>query len=238
MLGHLHLIPNRICEEGGEDGISLEVKQLLSELSYFVVENLRSARRFIKSIDKSIDIDKLQFLEMHKHADIQESMVALQWLRNGRDVGVISDAGLPGIADPGNHLILQAHQEGISVIPHAGPSSMLLGLVASGLNGQRFMFHGYLPVNNHERNRSLKDVEAQSKRQQASQILMETPYRNMNFLRSLLSTLNGNTWLCIACDISAPTAFIKTLRIKDWRNEEKPDLHKKPAVFVIQAFDE
>lgn len=238
MSGKLHLIPNRICEVGGEDGIPQEVKVLISELKFFVVENLRSVRRYIKSIDKSINIDELQFLEMHKNISAQESMKALKWLQNGRDVGLVSDAGLPGIADPGNHLILQAHQHNIPVVPHAGPSSMLLGLIASGLNGQKFSFHGYLPVRHHDRNRAIREVESVSKKEKASQIVMETPYRNVDFLKSLLQSLNSQTWLCIACDISAPEAFIRTLRVEDWRKAEKPDLHKRPAVFVIQAFDE
>lgn len=238
MSGKLHLIPNRICDMDGEEGIPLEVKELILELKFFVVENLRTVRRFIKSIDKRVDIDSLQFLEMHKNISAQESMKALQWLRNGRDVGVISDAGLPGIADPGNQLVLQAHQDGIEVIPHAGPSSMLLGLISSGLNGQRFSFHGYLPVRHHDRNRAIKDIEAKSKQEKASQIVMETPYRNVDFMKSLLQSLGGKTWLCIACDISAPSAYIRTLRVEQWKKIDKPDLHKRPAVFVIQAFDE
>ncbi|MDA3911889.1 MAG: SAM-dependent methyltransferase [Bacteroidales bacterium] len=238
MSGKLHLIPNRICEIGGEDGIPLEVKELIHELQYFVVENLRTVRRFIKSLDRDADIDSLQFLEMHKNISAQESMKALQWLRNGRDVGVISDAGLPGIADPGNQLVLQAHQDGIEVIPHAGPSSMLLGLIASGLNGQRFSFHGYLPVRHHDRNRAIRDIETKSKHEKSSHILMETPYRNVDFMKSLLQTLNPKTWLCVACDISAPQAYIRTLRIEQWRKTDKPDLHKRPAVFVIQGFDD
>lgn len=238
MNGTLHLIPNRICEIGGEEGIPQEVRDLIPQLKFFVVENLRSVRRYIKSIDKNIAIDELQFLEMHKNISAQESMKALQWLQNGRDVGLISDAGLPGIADPGNQLILQAHQQNIQVIPHAGPSSMLLGLIASGLNGQKFSFQGYLPVRHHDRNRAIRDIESISKKEKSSQIVMETPYRNVDFLKSLLQSLNAKTWLCVACDISAPQAFIRTLRVEDWRKIDKPDLHKRPAVFVIQAFDE
>jgi 16S rRNA (cytidine1402-2'-O)-methyltransferase len=238
MSGVLHLIPNRICEIGGEDGIPQEVRILLSDLQYFVVENIRNARRFLKSLDATLNISELQFAEMNKHSEDLEISKALSWLRNGRNVGIISDAGLPGIADPGNSLVLKAHQEGIVVVPHAGPSSMLLGLIASGLNGQRFCFHGYLPIRHHDRNRAIRDIEAKSKTEKSAHILMETPYRNMDFLRSLISTLSSNTWLCIACDISAPDAFIRTLRVSDWRKQEKPDLHKRPVVFVVQAFDD
>ncbi|MFO7878820.1 MAG: SAM-dependent methyltransferase [Bacteroidota bacterium] len=236
--GELHLIPNRISDDSNEDDIPLSLYRKIHELKYWVVENLKATRRYLKSLDKRIDIDAMHFLEMNKRVDSSESLEALSWLRAGHDVGIMSDAGLPGIADPGNELILKAHQENIAVVPHAGSSSILLGLIASGLNGQRFMFHGYLPVKAHERKRALQEIEKQSSRQKASQIFMETPYRNDAVFATMMESLSGNTWLCVACDIDAGDAFLRTLRVKTWRAAPNPVLHKRPAVFIVQAFDE
>jgi len=236
--GSLHLIPNRISEDSGGDDVPLSVFKLIRSLEYWVVENLKATRRYMKSLDKSINIDTMHFIEMNKRVGASESLEAIKWLKAGHDVGIMSDAGLPGIADPGNALIMQAHQENINVVPHAGPSSMLLGLIASGLNGQRFMFHGYLPVKAHERRRAIQDIEKQSSWQKASQIIMETPYRNDAMFASLLEALNNNTWLCIACDIDSNDAFLRTLTVRTWKKAPRPDLHKRPAVFIFQAFDE
>ncbi|MEA3448218.1 MAG: SAM-dependent methyltransferase [Bacteroidota bacterium] len=236
--GSLHLIPNRISDDRGKDDISPSLLKLICGLRFWVVENLRSTRRYLKSLDNFIEIDKMNFLEMNKRVDVSESLEAIKWLKAGQDVGVMSDSGLPGIADPGNVLILKAHKENIPVIPHAGPSSMLLGLIASGLNGQRFMFHGYLPVKSHDRNQAVKKLEKQSIRDKASQIIMETPYRNERLFDSLVSNLHGNSWLTVACDIDATDAFIRTLRVKTWKKAPQLNLHKRPAVFVLQGFDE
>ncbi|MFO7790547.1 MAG: SAM-dependent methyltransferase [Bacteroidales bacterium] len=236
--GSLHLIPNRISDERGKNDISPSLLKVICGLRFWVVENLRSTRRYLKSLDRSIDIDKMSFLEMNKHVDVSESLEAIQWLKAGQDVGVMSDSGLPGIADPGNVLILKAHEENIPVIPHAGPSSILLGLIASGLNGQRFMFHGYLPVKSHERKKAIHEIEKQSIQQHASQIFMETPYRNGQILDALLDNLNNASWLSLACDIDSEQPFIRTLRVKTWKQAGKPQLHKRPAVYMIQGFDE
>lgn len=236
--GSLHLIPNRISDDRGKDDISPSLLKLICGLRFWVVENLRSTRRYLKSLDNFIEIDKMNFLEMNKRVDVSESLEAIKWLKAGQDVGVMSDSGLPGIADPGNVLILKAHKENIPVIPHSGPSSMLLGLIASGLNGQRFMFHGYLPVKSHDRNQAVKKLEKQSIRDKASQIIMETPYRNERLFDSLVSNLHGNSWLTVACDIDATDAFIRTLRVKTWKKVPQLNLHKRPAVFVLQGFDE
>ncbi|MGC9332080.1 MAG: SAM-dependent methyltransferase [Bacteroidales bacterium] len=236
--GTLHLIPNSISPDKGKNDVPDSLFRLIKVTKFWVVENTRTTRRYLKSLDKSIDIDSLQFIEMDKHTDHNESLKALTWLTDGHDVGLMSEAGLPGIADPGNELILQAHQEGIRVVPHAGPSSMLLGLIASGLNGQRFMFHGYLPVKSNDRNHAVKKLEKQSIRDKASQIIMETPYRNEQLFESLVSNLHGNSWLTVACDIDSPDAFIRTLRVKTWKKAPQVNLHKRPAVFVLQGFDE
>ncbi len=236
--GVLHLIPNSISIDTGKDDVPDALFRLIRRIKFWVVENTRTTRRYLKKLDKSIDINALQFIEMDKHSNHDEDMKALTWLKAGHDVGLMSEAGLPGIADPGNQLILQAHQENIPVVPHAGPSSMLLGLIASGLTGQRFMFHGYLPVQSHERNHVLKKIEKQSIRDKASQIIMETPYRNEQLFEALVSNLHGNTWLSVACDIDSPDAFIRTLRVKTWKKAPQLNLHKRPAVFVVQGFDE
>lgn len=207
-------------------------KSLILKINFFVVENLRSARRFLKKVDKSIDIDKLQFLEIEKKRK-NDYAKALEYLKNGGDVGVISEAGCTAVADPGSGLVFQAHQQKIAVKPLVGPSSILLALMASGLNGQNFAFNGYLPVNKNERIKALKDLERKSSSIRQSQIFMETPYRNNSILEDALQHLNPSTMLCIAADISLETEFIQTKTIKAWKNK-KPDLHKRPAIFIIQ----
>jgi len=235
--GNLHLIPKDISEESGVESVTPIVYHLIGKIKIWAVENIKTARRYLKKINPDIIIDELDFYELSKRTDYKDNEIILSLLKSGKDVGLMSEAGLPGIADPGNSLIISCHEIGVEVIPHAGPSSMLLALISSGLNGQNFSFSGYLPVNQSERKKVLRKLEKESREKHSSQIFMETPYRNNSVFKSALESLKGNTWFCVACDIDSKDQYIKTYRISYWKNTKKPDLHKRPAVFILQAFD-
>jgi len=208
--------------------------KLLPKLKYFVVENVKSARRFLKKVDKSIDINELTFFELHNNNDIAEQINFLQHAVNGNAIGLLSDAGLPAIADPGEQFVLLAHQYDVKIVPLVGPSSILLALMASGLNGEKFTFHGYLPIQKKERQQAIKKLETQSLQSEASQIFIETPYRNNQLLESIKLTCRGETFLCVAANLTLHNEFIATHTIKKW-GAKKYDFHKIPAVFVLQA---
>lgn len=233
----LHLIPNRISQDRNDVPLTSGTKEVLEHLRHFVVENIRNARRYLRDVSPDFPIDESQFIEMNKHAEENGVSRALKWLRSGANVGLLSDAGLPGIADPGSDLIIQAHKADIPVIPHPGPSSILLALIASGLNGQQFNFNAYIPIKGRERIKKLQEMEKQSARNRRAEIFMETPYRNMQVFGTILGHLHPDTLLCVACDIGGAEAFIKTLPIAEWKKLDSPDLHKRPAVFILQVAD-
>lgn len=226
----VYLIPCPIGEDALET-IPAYVKDIALRLKHFYVENERSARRYLKALDKSIIIDELELLPMNKQQppDIDKAKALL---KAGKDIGIISEAGCPAIADPGNLVVMAAHEVNAKVKPLVGPNSMLLALIASGMNGQRFAFHGYLPIQKNERVQAIKKLEQESKQLQQTQLFMETPYRNNQLLEQLIQHCQPYTLLCIAADITSENEFIKTASIKDWK-KNLPDIHKRPAVFLL-----
>jgi len=230
--GKIYLIPVTL---GGDDFkyvIPEKVLEITRGLRFFVVENIRSARRFLKLIDKSFPIDESAFFELNEHTGENDITHFLDPAINGYDIGLMSEAGLPGIADPGARLIAIAHRKKIRVTPLAGPSSIIMALISSGLNGQSFSFNGYLPVKPEERASRLRVLEKKANEGYA-QIFMETPYRSQKMLDTILSTCNNETSLCIASDITLPTESIRTMKIPEWRSEP-PVLKDKLVVFVLQ----
>jgi 16S rRNA (cytidine1402-2'-O)-methyltransferase len=232
--GTLYLIPTILADDTADQVISPQVKDTVRRLTYFIVENLRTARRYVKSICPELVIEQLQFVQVDKDAtpvQVQASLKPL--LEQGIDAGIISEAGCPGIADPGAEVAKYAHQKGIRVVPFAGPSAILLSLMASGFNGQRFAFHGYLPIEKGPRLQALRNLEKEMLQRDQTQIFMETPYRNNKLLEDLLQNLSGGTRLCIAANITSPQhEFIQTKTIAEWKGK-LPDIHKQPAVFLI-----
>lgn len=231
-MAKLFLVPIPIAD-GALHTLSEEIKTTTLGLKYYCVENIRTARRFLKSIHPQIVIDDLQFSEIDKHngPDIK---TLTEWLKKGYDVGVMSEAGCPGIADPGSVLVKKAHEVNAEIIPLTGPNSIVLALMASGLNGQSFAFHGYLPLKEPARSNRIKELEQLSAKEKQTQIFIETPYRNNPMLEELLKHCRNSTQLCIAQDITAQQAFIKTKTIYDWK-QNKPTLVKAPAVFLLLA---
>lgn len=231
--GNLYLIPCTLGETAPLEVLPLSVKKAIEEIDHYVVEHEKNARSFIKSMVPRKSQPDLHFSIINKFTDPSEIPNMLNPCLEGEDVGVISDAGCPGIADPGAAVVEQAHIKGIKVVPLVGPSSILMAMMASGFNGQNFAFNGYLPIDKRERRKEIKRLERLSLEQDQSQLFIETPYRNNQLLESLLSTLHPQTRLCVACDISLPTEYIKTQSAEDWKHT-KVDLNKRPALFIIQ----
>ncbi|MHB1278481.1 MAG: SAM-dependent methyltransferase [Bacteroidia bacterium] len=225
----LHLIPTPIAEP-------FVLPEYVKNIRYFVVENLREARRFLKWNFKDLDIDACSFLEINKNAvDLNDIHVFLKnaFIQNN-DLGLLSDAGVPCVADPGSLIVEKAHELGFIVHPLVGPSSLLLAIMASGFNGQSFAFHGYLPIPENEQLKKIKSLEEESAKRDMTQLFIETPYRNGKLLQHLLASLKPDTRLCVACDLGAKTEEIISKKVKDWK-PEKHDFHKRPAVFLIYA---
>lgn len=226
----LFLIPTILAPDTQETVLPPQIKAVVSELDIFFVEELRTARRFISSLKLNKIIDDITFYELNKDTPHDQTLAQLKKLK--ADAGIISEAGCPGVADPGAVAVGFAHQLGHKVVPLVGPSSILMALMASGFNGQSFTFNGYLPIDKQLRIKSLKDLEQIAKKKQQTQIFMETPFRNNQLLEDVLQNLNSETLLSIACNVTAEDEFIKTLRVKDWQ-KTKPDLHKKPTIFLL-----
>jgi 16S rRNA (cytidine1402-2'-O)-methyltransferase len=232
MTGRIYLVPVTL---GGDDFTGVIPEKTLAltrQLRFFIVEELRSARRFLRMIDKQFPIDKSHFYILNEHTPENEIEQFLEPLKNGYDVGLMSEAGMPCIADPGSRIISLAHKKNYQVIPQSGPSSIILALTASGLNGQNFTFNGYLPVKTHEKLQKIRELEKQS-REGCTQIFMETPYRNQKMFEDLVSVCNNETRLCIASDITLPSESIRTLRIAEWR-KNVPELKDRLVIFVLQ----
>jgi len=232
--GTLYFIPVTLGEDNINKVLPAEVVSIAQQLDEFIVENEKTARHFLSTIKHSKPIRELLLKPLNEHTSDKELPALLNSLMAGKDVGLMSEAGCPGIADPGAKLAALAHQKGIRVAPLVGPSSILLSLMASGLNGQRFTFLGYLPSDKAARLVQLKEIEKRSK-QQETQIFIETPYRNQHMLEDILATCHGETRLCIACNISCGDELIITKRVKEWKASALPDLHKKPTVFLLLA---
>lgn len=232
----LYLIPVAISDTPLIDVLPLGNSEIIKEIRYFIVENIRTARRFLKKIDPSIDIGELTFYELNGHTDPREVSSFLEPLRNGMPVGVMSEAGCPGIADPGALAVFAAQKEGMSVIPLVGPSSIILSLMASGLNGQNFTFHGYLPVEDKEREKKIRDLEQISIKYGMTHIFIETPYRNGKMAQSLIQILHPETFLCIAKNITSAEESIKTKTVREWR-KIKPKMEKVPTIFLFNCLN-
>lgn len=231
-ISHLYLIPNLIGDVEIDTVIPAVVREKVVEIKFFIVENVREARRYLKKLNPNINISDLHFYELNQHTDEVDILNYLDEARNGNDIGLISDAGIPCVADPGNIIVMMAHEMGIKVVPISGPSSIFMALMASGLNGQNFAFNGYLPIDNKERIAKLKLLELKSKKENQSQIFMDTPYRNNKMLEDIISTLNPTSYLCIAINISCSDEYICTKKIAEWK-KIKIDLNKKPCIFII-----
>lgn len=232
--GILYIIPSAI-HDAYVQVLLPDKLAILNELRHFVVENTRTARRFIKLVLPGFDINACTFYELDKHHPDQELIEPVQALRAGHSLGLLSEAGCPGIADPGSALVAEAHRLQIKVVPWIGPSSILLGLMASGMNGQQFVFHGYLPHSPSELGVKLKRLEAESFKSKYTQIFIETPYRNESLMQTMLKELNGTTHLCVALNLSGPDETILRHTIAEWRHIPIPPLHKKPTLFLIEA---
>ncbi|MDE6928330.1 MAG: SAM-dependent methyltransferase [Muribaculaceae bacterium] len=230
----LYLFPVPLSDVGPEQVLPGSNLQLLLGIRYFVVENLRSARRFLKACHKSIIIDDLEFTELSEHTPPGEVDAMLAPMAHGHSIGVISEAGCPAVADPGADLVAAAQRRGYEVVPLVGPSSILLSLMGSGFNGQRFTFNGYLPIDARARAGKLKDMQQAIRRDHCTQIFIETPYRNNKLIEELCRVLPADMLLCVASDITGPRQRINTRRIDQWRRI-KPDYDKIPAIFLLNS---
>lgn len=232
MQASLYLIPVPMGETPIEQVLPSYNRQIILTIKHFIVENVRSARRFLKKTEPSIDIDTLTFYELNKHTNMEQIEGYLQPIASGFSIGVISEAGCPAIADPGADIVAIAQQKKMKVIPLVGPSSILMSLMASGFNGQSFAFHGYLPIDAAERAKKIKQLEQRIYTEQQTQIFIETPYRNTKIVEDLIKNCAPSTKLCIAMNITCDDEYIKTLPIKDW-SKKIPDMEKKPCIFLI-----
>lgn len=230
--GKLYLIPTTLGDNEPLEVLPYSVRLIIEELDYFIVENQKTARRFIKRIVPKKSQPSLILKSIDKYADALEVTKYLDICEEGISIGLLSEAGVPAIADPGAEVVKLAHQKNIQVVPLVGPSSIILAMMASGMNGQNFAFNGYLPIDSFERKKVIKQLEKQSFEKNQSQIFIETPYRNGKMLDDLKSALSPQTDLCIATDITLATEYIKTMSIDRW-NKEQPDLHKRPTIFII-----
>ena len=233
--GKIFLIPTPIGDYQPLDVLPKSIIKIIENLNFFLVENEKHARRFLAKIGFENKLDKLTFYLLNKKTPLEEELEYIQIIQNGIDVGIISEAGTPAIADPGSRLIQLAHQNKIKIKPIAGPSSIILGLSASGLNGQNFSFIGYLPIEKNERKRKIKFIENLSYKNKQTQIFIETPYRNNELVETLLKTCNPNTILCIASSMNSKEEKIITLPIEKWK-KNKINIHKKPTIFLIYKY--
>jgi 16S rRNA (cytidine1402-2'-O)-methyltransferase len=230
--GNLYLIPTTLGENEPLEVLPLSVKKVVENVNHFIVENEKSARKFIKKITPRKSQSALHIYLLDKFTSELETNKYIEVCLKGTDVGLLSEAGVPAIADPGANIVLQAHEKGVRVIPLVGPSSITMAMMSSGLNGQNFAFNGYLPIDKGERKVSIKELEKLSKLKNQSQIFIETPYRNEAMFSELKRTLTPTTLLCIATDITLKSEKIQTLPVKEWKNRT-PDLKKRPTIFIL-----
>ena len=230
--GVLYLIPSFLSETEYDKVFPTFNKEIILDLDEFIVEELRTARRFLRKIGYKKDFDEIKFHLLNEHTDVTFIDNYLESVIFGKDLGLLSEAGMPCIADPGAEIVIIAQQKNIQVIPLIGPSSIVLALMASGFNGQNFVFHGYLPIDKRERKKKLLELELNAKKNDQTQIFIETPYRNNQMFQSIVEVCAAETLLCVACNITGEDESIITKKIKDWRKTE-PSLHKKPAVFLL-----
>lgn len=232
--GTVYLIPSTLGDMAPLEVLPISIKQAIEKIDHYVVENEKTARHFIKKISPRKSQPSLKLSVLNKFTEPQVIPSFLDPCLQGFDLGILSEAGCPGIADPGAAVVKIAHDKNLQVVPLVGPSSILLALMASGMNGQNFAFNGYLPIESGERKKYIKSLERKSKDEKQSQLFIETPYRNNKMLEELIKTVNPNTLICVAADITLPTEYIKTKTAQQWKSENV-DLHKRPAIFIIQA---
>lgn len=232
ILGKLYLIPTTLGEMNADDVLPQTIKRAIDFIDYYIVENEKTARKSIKIVHAEKKQSELKLFLLNKHTDSKEHLDFIKPLLEGHHVGLMSEAGCPGVADPGAVIVKIAHEKGIQVVPLVGPSSILLALMASGMNGQSFTFNGYLPIDKSEKKQAIKGLEKLSFDKNQSQLFIETPYRNNKLLEDILQTLQPNTLLCMACDITLPTEYIKTMTVNLWK-KQKVDLHNRPCIFII-----
>lgn len=230
--GKLYLIPTTLGENNPDEVLPFTIKKTIELIDYYIVENEKTARKCIKAVFPEKSQPSLQLFILNKHTKTEELNQFIMPMLMGNNMGLMSEAGCPGIADPGAVIVKMAHENGIQVIPLVGPSSIFLALMASGMNGQNFSFNGYLPIDKNEKKTALKFFEKISFENNSTQIFIETPYRNNKLLEDILAILQPNTQLCVAADITLPTEYIKTKLIKDWK-KEKVDLQNRPCIFII-----
>lgn len=230
--GKLYLIPTTLGDNAPLEVLPISVKKIVEQTNTYIVENEKTARRFIKKISSGKSQSSLELFHLNKFTDASELPEFLEPCLKGINVGLLSDAGCPGVADPGADIVKLAHQQNIKVVPLVGPSSILLAMMSSGMNGQSFTFNGYLPIDKDERKKEIKRLERLSFDYNQSQIFIETPYRNNKMIEDLSKALDKNTSVCVACDITLPTEFIKTQSANDWK-KNMVDLHKRPTIFII-----
>jgi len=235
MTGTLYLIPVPLGPSAPQDSLHPGVLAVVRPLRHFVVEQAKSARAFLKAAGTDLPLQELQLEELNEHSrpDVLERLLAP--LRAGQDVGLLSEAGCPAVADPGADLVALAQRENIRVVPLIGPSSLLLALMASGLNGQRFAFQGYLPAKEPERSKALRELEAESRKRQQTQLFIETPYRNRAMFDAILQACQGTTRLCIAADLTLHGEFIRTQTVAQWKKQTPPEIERRPTVFLLLA---
>lgn len=231
--GILYLIPTTLGDTTETaDVIPVKVNAIINTIDEYIVENEKSARHYLKKIGIKKPLQEIILHPLNQHTEAKDISTYLNSIALGKNIGIISEAGCPGVADPGAEVVKSAHQKNIHVVPLVGPSSILLALMASGFNGQSFTFNGYLPKERSERIKKIKDLERLAQQKDQTQLFIETPYRNAHLLDDILTTCDGKTPLCIACDITLPTEFIKTKSVAAWK-KEIPDLNKRPAIFLI-----
>ncbi|MGB2386388.1 MAG: SAM-dependent methyltransferase [Flavobacteriaceae bacterium] len=233
MSGKLYLIPNTLGDVAPLETMPISIKKIIEEVDIYIVENEKSARRFIKSVSASKPQSELRLFPLNKFTAPSEIPAYLQPCKQGISVGLISDAGCPGVADPGAEVVRLAHQNSIKVVPLVGPSSILLAMMSSGMNGQNFAFNGYLPIDKNERKIKLKQLEKRSFEEQQAQLFIETPYRNQKLLEDMCRILHQNTRICLAIDLTLQTEYIKTQKVSQWKTT-KIEFHKRPTLFIIQ----
>jgi 16S rRNA (cytidine1402-2'-O)-methyltransferase len=231
MPGKLYLIPSAIGDSPVEQVIPAYISGIINHIRYFIVEDERTARRMLIKLGITTPIDDLNFFLLNEHTDISQIPGYMEVIQD-QDVGLLSEAGVPAIADPGSDAVRLAHEKGITVVPLVGPSSVLLAMMASGMNGQNFAFIGYVPVNPNERVRKIKQLEQRSQNENQSQIFIEAPYRNNQLLKDLLANCSDQTLICIACKLTCPDGWVRTRTVIQWK-KEKVDLHKKPVIFIL-----
>lgn len=231
--GRLFLIPTTLGESNPIEVLPYSVRKLMEGIDHYIVENEKTARRSIKLVVQGKNQKALNLSVLNKFTEAHSIPSFLDPCKEGLDMGLLSEAGCPGIADPGAEIVKIAHEMGIRVIPIVGPSSILLAMMGSGMNGQSFTFHGYLPIDKKERKQELKNLERISAENDQAQIFIETPYRNNQMLEDLVQTLHSSTRVCVACDLTLATEYIVTKSASDW-SKTKVDLHKRPTIFVIQ----